>query len=253
MERVRGRVALVTGGTSGIGAQIARSLVADGASVLLTGRNAERGEALCRELGAGAHFAFHDVAEEQSWAEVIAKVADLGELDVLVNCAGIMIPADIENTSQALWMDIFRTNAGGTFLGCKAAIEVMKAHGKPSSIINVGSTTALKTAPWVFAYGASKAAIMSMTRSIALHCAQARYPIRCNAVLPGVVETPMLDPILGGAANKASALEALKALHPIGRLVTSQEVANAVLYLASEESTGVTGIHICVDGGQTAG
>lgn len=253
MNRLQGRLAIVTGGTSGIGADIARAMTAEGAAVIVTGRNEARGLALARELGDSAHFVAHDVAEETSWARVMVKAASLGDLDILVNCAGVMTPVDIEQTSYNLWLDTMRINAGGVFLGCKAAIAAMKAHGRPSSIVNVGSTTALKTAQWVFAYGASKAAALSMTRSIALHCAQSGYRIRCNAVLPGVVETPMLAPILEGSPDRAAAIEQLKSLHPIGRLLTGQEVANAVLYFASEASSGVTGTHICVDGGQTAG
>lgn len=170
-----------------------------------------------------AHFAAHDAAEEASWNEVMAEASRLGDLDILVNCAGVMVPVDIEHTDHALWLETMRINAGGCFLGSKAAIGIMKSHGKPSSIVNVGSTTALKTAAWVFAYGASKAAALSMTRSMALHCAQAGYAIRCNAVLPAVVDTPMLDPILGSSRSKESMAQ-LKALHPIGRLVTAEEV-----------------------------
>lgn len=253
MSMLAGKLAVVTGGTSGIGAEIARRLHAAGATTVVTGRNAERGGALVTELGANSHYCKHDVSEESSWQGVMQSVEKFGDLDVLVNCAGIMIPLDIEQTEYDLWLQTMSTNAGGCYLGSRQAIAIMKGHGKPSSIINVGSTTALKTAPWVFAYGASKAAILSMTRSMALHCAQSGYAIRCNAVLPAVVETPMLDPILDASEDREAALEQLKALHPIGRLISAEEVANTVRFLASDDASGITGAHICVDGGQTAG
>ncbi len=247
------KVVLITGATSGIGADIARRFAEEGAVVLLSGRSEERGAALQRELGERAEFLRQDIAEEADWQRVMATIRQRwGRLDALVNCAGVMLPGDIENCDYDTFQSTLRTNAGGVFLGCKYAIELMKDNPDGAALVNVASTTALKPAPWVTAYAASKAAILSLTRSIALHCAGAGYTIRCNAVLPGVVRTPMLEPLLAAAGDPEAALAELAATHPIGRLVEGREVAEAVLYYASERSSGVTGSHLAVDGGQTA-
>ena len=171
---------------------------------------------------------------------------------MLVNNAGVMTPCDVENTSLDLFQHTMSTNAGGLFLGCKLALAQMKEQGTPASLVNVLSTTALKTSAWTLAYGASKAASLSMTKSIALHCAEMGYDIRCNAVLPGVVMTPMVEGVLNADPDREAALANLTESHPIGRLIEGREVANAVLYYASSESSGVTGSHFSVDGGQTA-
>ncbi|MGV6808148.1 MAG: SDR family oxidoreductase [bacterium] len=253
MGRLSNKVVLVTGATSGIGIDIARRCVEEGAKVAAAGRNAERGEAVAAELGDNAVFVQLDVSSEDSWQATMQKIVDtFGRLDVLVNNAGVMTPCDVENTSVDLFRDTIMTNAGGVFMGCKLAIAQMKTQNAPASLVNVLSTTALKTSAWTLAYGASKAAALSVTKSIALHCAQAGYDIRCNAVLPGVVMTPMVENVLNASPDREATLAALVADHPIGRLMTGTEVANAVIYYASEESSGVTGSHFAVDGGQTA-
>lgn len=222
--------------------------------MLLCDLDEEGGHRVQNELGKRSQFIPLDAAEEQSWKTLLQQVEkEFDGPDILVNCAGIMQPLDIENTDYDLWLKIMRVNAGGCFLGCKYAIDAMKRHKRTSSIINVASTTALKTAAWVFAYGASKAAVWSMTKSMALRCVEAGYDIRCNAVLPGVVDTPMNAPILDSSPDREETLNTLASVQPIGRFITTDEVANAVLYFASELSSGVTGTHLCVDGGQTAG
>ena len=248
------QLCIVTGGASGIGAHIVRALHAAQARVVIADLNVERGTALAQELGKDTTFIALDVSDEVGWSTLIADAESrFGALRVLVNCAGMMVSLDVEQTDWQTWHKTMNTNAGGAYLGCKHAIAAMKTHGEPAAIVNVASSTALKTAPWVMAYGASKAAVLSLTRSVALHCANSGYAIRVNAVLPGVVETPILDPILNAAPDRAAALAELEALHPIGRLLTGEEVASAVLYLAGESASGITGTHIAVDGGQTAG
>ena len=253
MGRLTDKVVLVTGATSGIGVDIAQRCIEEGAFVGVAGRSAERGEAVAEKLGDRAHFIALDVVSENSWQEAIDRVVDcFGRLDVLVNNAGVMTPCDVENTSLDLFQHTMSTNAGGLFLGCKLALAQMKEQGTPASLVNVLSTTALKTSAWTLAYGASKAASLSMTKSIALHCAEMGYDIRCNAVLPGVVMTPMVEGVLNAAPDREAALANLTESHPIGRLIEGREVANAVLYYASSESSGVTGSQLSVGGGQPA-
>lgn len=248
------RHCIVTGAASGIGAASAGALVEKGARVTIADRDEARGQAVAQKLGDAAAFEALDVSDDAGWSKMIsAAQVRFGPLRVLVNCAGIMVPLDVEQTDWQTWQQTMNINAGGAYLGCKHAIGVMKEHGEPAAIVNVASSTALKTAPWVMAYGASKAAVLSLTRSVALHCATSGYDIRVNAVLPGVVETPMLDPILGAAPDREAAIADLRALHPIGRLLREDEIASAVLYLADDGASGITGTHIAVDGGQTAG
>jgi len=254
MARLENKIVFVTGATSGIGIDIARRCMEEGASrVYVAGRNAQRGEQVVTDLGERARFVSLDVASEDSWISAIDCVIDeSGHLDVLVNNAGILTSRNVENTELSLFERLVMTNAGGVFLGCKHAIKVMKAKEAPSSIVNVLSTTALKTSAWTMAYGASKAAALSLNKSIALHLAEQQYPIRCNAVLPGVVKTPMLEDMLADSEDPEGTLAAIVASHPIGRLLEGEEIANAVIYFASDESSGVTGTHFSVDGGQTA-
>ena len=253
MSRLQNKVVLVTGATSGIGTDIARRCVEEGAKVAIAGRSVERGEAVSAELGNNTIFVQLDVASEESWQQAIDLVVKKwGCLDVLVNNAGVMTPCDVENTSVDLFQQTVMTNAGGVFMGCKAAIGQMKKQNTSAALVNVLSTTALKTSAWTMAYGASKSAALSITKSIALHCAEQQYDIRCNAVLPGIVMTPMVENVISVSPDKEAALAALIASHPIGRLITGDEVANAVIYFACEESVGVTGSHFAVDGGLTA-
>jgi len=258
MTRLADKVVLVTGGTSGIGVDIARRCLEEGARVAVAGRNQDRGQAVANSLGGDAldgkvMFVSLDVSNEQSWINAISAVVEcFGGLDVLVNNAGVMTPCDVENTSFELFQNTIMTNAGGVFLGCKHAIEQMKTQGKPASLVNVLSTTALKTSAWTMAYGASKSAALSITKSVALSCAENKYSIRCNAVLPGVVMTPMVENLLAMSADADAQLAGLLASQPMGRLVEGEEVANAVIYFASEESSGVTGAHFAVDCGMTA-
>lgn len=253
MSRLAEKVVMVTGATTGIGVDIARRALHEGGQVIVTGRENSGGGAVADALGPRAVFIELDVDEEQSWARAMSAVTDrFGGLDVLVNNAGIMEPNSIESITLGQFESIMRTNAGGIVLGSRAAIAVMKTSQRACSIVNVLSTTALKTSAWTLAYGASKAAALSLTRSIALHCAEQHYSIRCNAVLPGVVMTPMVESLLDGAEDREQALAALTATHPIGRLVETKEVANAVVYLASDDASGVTGTEFAVDGGMTA-
>jgi 3(or 17)beta-hydroxysteroid dehydrogenase len=245
MGRVTGKVAIVTGAASGLGAADARLLAREGASVVLTDVN----EAAGRDVSAtipGSMFLAQDVRSEDRWRAVIAATVErFGRLDVLVNNAGLVKFANVEAVS----LEEFRLQLGvmaeGTFLGCKHAIPAM-AKGGGGSIVNMASIAAIKGLSSVFAYGAAKAAICAMTRSAAVHCLEQGNGVRCNVLLPGAHDTPMT----------ASALALLPSDYPgLDQVKKGQgkpeDVANLVLFLASEESVRITGASIVIDQGET--
>ncbi len=250
MNRFEGKVVVVTGGASGIGAAIAKEFHREGAIVIVADLKPGRG---ATDESADLRFIEHDVASDASWARLMEASQAQGPLDVLINCAGVMTPADIENTPLELFEQIMSINSTGTYLGCKHALVAMRAHCSGASIVNIASTTAIKPDTSVMAYSASKAAVVSITRTTALHCARSGYPIRCNAVLPGVVMTPMLQKLIDLSPDPEAAIKGLSAINPIGRLLDPTEVASVVLFAASSAASGMTGSAIVVDGGLTAG
>lgn len=251
--RFKHSVAVVTGGASGIGLAIVRSLLQEGAYVLVADL-AEPAPAALAGFESRLGYCRHDVAQERSWQGVFERLeGEQRSFDLLVNCAGIMQVAELTSTDSSLFERTMAVNAGGVFLGCKHAIRTLLGKGRAGAIVNVASTAAVKPAAWVAAYAASKAAVVNLTRSAALQGAQAPQPIRCNAVLPGVVLTPMVQSMLQAASDPAAALQSLQSQHPLGRLVTGEEVAAAVLFMASAAASGITGASLAVDGGLTAG
>jgi len=258
MGRVSGKVAIVTGGAAGIGEAIAERFVGEGATVILTDIRAPEGQATADRIGAS--FFHQNVANEESWAELMAHVeANHKTLDILVNNAGIgdaSSGASPEDTSLAEWQRINSVNAGGVYLGCKAAIPFMQQSGG-GSIVNLSSIAALVATPFLTAYGASKAAVRQLTQSVAAHCAQNGYNIRCNSVHPGQIYTPMHDTLLSDIAGRAGVAkediaEAFKQKIPLGYFGKPIDIAHAVLYLASDEASYVTGIKLVIDGGMTS-
>jgi 3(or 17)beta-hydroxysteroid dehydrogenase len=243
MGRVAGKVALITGGASGLGLASARRLAEEGATVVIADINEAQGRAVASDIP-GVQFETLDVTGEQAWITLIDKVVtEHGRLDVLVNNAGIVRLASIEDTSEEMWRQINAVGTDGTFFGCKHALRVMKAAGS-GSIINMSSTAAIQGMPQVFAYSASKSAIRGMTKSIAVLCAQNGYGVRCNSIHPGNMQTPMLE----GVADivRANNPEAAKGMEKVwvGEPV---DIANMVLFLASDESRSVNGAALVVD------
>lgn len=247
MPDLSGKVAIVTGCASGIGAATVRRLLADGAAVFGTDIDTAGGARLCRDIG--ALFMHHDVAEAGGWQAVMAKVQqDFGRLDILVNNAGMVTGASIEAVDAATWSRVLAVNLTGTMLGCQHAIALMKDNpdGPTGSIINIASTTAMAPLPSDVGYSASKGAVRVLSKSVATHCAKAGYAIRCNTVIPGATETG----ILAAAEEQMPGLKAaVAATSPMNRLADPAETAASIAFLASDECPFMTGAELLVDGG----
>lgn len=252
MDRLKDKVALVTGGAQGIGKAIVRSFAAQGARVIIADIDPREGEALAAELP-GAVFRRLDVSDEAQWIAVLdSVVADFGRLDVLVNNAGITGRAeaknDPEHTTLEDWRRVMTVNTDGVFLGCKHAIRVMRPN-RTGSIINMSSRSGLVGIPHQAAYAASKAAVRNHTKTVALYCAEQGLNIRCNSVHPAAILTPMWEAMLKDEADK----EKVAAGTPLHRFGRPDEVAAVVLLLASDEATFITGSEFNIDGGVLAG
>ncbi|MBT4492832.1 MAG: SDR family NAD(P)-dependent oxidoreductase, partial [Gammaproteobacteria bacterium] len=194
MGRVQDKVCLVTGGGSGLGRADAIALASEGAKVVITDISKENGEEAAHAAGNGAIFLEHDVAEDDQWQRVIKQTLDhFDELNVLVNNAGMYIPADLESTTWEQYRLHQRIHMDGAYFGIKYGVDTIKQNGKMGSIINIASTTALMGYHMAFAYGACKGAIRTMTSHAAVHCQQSRYSIRANCVFPSVIMTPMIE------------------------------------------------------------
>lgn len=259
MSRLTGKVALVTGGASGIGRAIAERLAADGAHVVISDIQTALGESVAAEQH--LEFLTHDVVSESEWRELIRRiVASHGALHILVNNAGVLSPpseqANPETATLHDWRRIFAVNVDGVFLGCKTAIPAIHGSGG-GSIINISSVAALLATPFATAYGASKASVRQLTKSVAQHCAERRLNIRCNSVHPGIVRTAALDKAFAEAASQRGVpldviLAERRAAVPAGEFVQLEEIAAAVAFLASDESRHMTGAQLIIDGGLVA-
>jgi len=251
MGRVAGKVALITGGASGLGAADARMLASEGAKIVIT----DVQEALGRETAAsipGALFLPHDVRDEGQWQNVVAQtVAAFGGLDILVNNAGLVRFAHVEDCSLEDFRLQMQVMVEGAFLGCKHGIPAMKAEPGAKtgggSIINVASVAALKGIGVIPAYSAAKAGIIALTRSVAVHCQEQGYRIRVNAIAPGAHDTPMTRQAIAQLPASEAGMEQIEAQ---GQGLP-EDVANLVLFLASDESRQITGTHIVIDNGET--
>ena len=259
MNRVQGKIALVTGASQGIGEAIAKLFADEGAFVILTDILDDLGEKIAVRLKEKACYLHLDVRHEKEWKSVFQTIKErYGKLDILVNNAGIMGltenlgPQDPEHASLESWRLIQEANVESVFLGCKHAISMMKERG--GSIINMSSRSGIVGVPSVAAYAASKAAVRNHTKSVALYCAEQGYNIRCNSLHPAAILTPIWDPLLGkGTKNYENNLKKLAAGIPLGKMGEPIDVAYAVLYLASDESKYVTGAEFILDGGVLAG
>ena len=252
--RLQGKVALITGGASGIGEATCRIFTRAGATgVVIADVTDAAGEALAAALGTpGPSVLFHhlDVSQEFQWREAIqAVLGRYGRLDILVNNAGISVVSSgmplVEVTTEESWDRVFGVNAKGVFLGMKHAIPAMRRSGG-GSIVNVASIYAMVGSPLGTAYSASKGAVRSLTRTAAVQ--YAAEGIRVNSVFPGFVETPMTRELHARPGMREGRI----ALTPLGRLATPEDIALGILFLASDESRYMTGSELVIDGGMTA-
>jgi 3(or 17)beta-hydroxysteroid dehydrogenase len=266
MARLHNKVAMITGSAQGIGLAIAKAFVDEGAKVLLTDINNELGQVSANELGPNASYASLDVRDESSWQSAVQACVDrYGQLDILVNNAGITgfdhepdqsekTPHrhDPEHSTLEDWNRVHETNLTGTFLGCKHAIRAMRPR-KSGSIINISSRSGLVGIPRAVAYASSKAAICNHTKSVALYCAEEGLDIRCNAIMPAAIMTPMWDATIGHGPDRDERAAAFVSSVPMRRFGTPEEVASLAIYLASDESGYTTGADFTIDGGILAG
>lgn len=244
------KTALITGAASGIGKGIAEQLHADGYAVVIADIQDDAGEALASELGERAIYQHLDVTREEQWDQVLSGLAKEQSLQLVVNNAGIGSMGSIEDTDLAMWESIFAVNSTGVYLGCKKAIRYLN-RDRDGAIVNIASALGKKALSGTCAYSATKAAVVSLTESTALHCAEQGYRIRCNAILPGFIETPLLLESIASDEDPEGLESYFTQLHPMGRIGRIEEVAKAVSYLASDASSFVTGIAMPVDGGMT--
>jgi 2-keto-3-deoxy-L-fuconate dehydrogenase len=239
-DRFTGRRALVTGAGSGIGEAVARGLHAEGAEVVLADMAGDRVQALAGELGDRAQALTLDVRDESAVSGAMAG------LDVLANVAGIGSTTNAPDTPLEVWENVFAVNARGTFLCCKHAIPSMIERGG-GAIVNIASVAGMIGLPNRVAYSASKGAVIALTRALAID--HVRQGIRVNAVCPGTVDSPWVRRLV---EDVGESLDALRERQPMGRLGSTEEVAQAVLYLASDDAAFVTGSGLVIDGGLTA-
>lgn len=251
--RLKDKVALISGGASGIGAATALRFVEEGARVAVCDLQTEKGEALAVALGDRAHFVRLDVTSDNSWGEAVAVAqARFGPLTTLVNCAGISVPASIEDETLEEFRRTMAINLDGTFLGCKHGVAAMK-DGAGGSIVNLASTMGVRAGGIFAAYAASKGAVRLLTRSVALHCADKGYDIRVNAILPGAIHTEMVEGYvaagIAAGGTREAVIDGFASAHPMKRLGRPGEPADAIVFLASDESSFTTGADLAVDGG----
>jgi NAD(P)-dependent dehydrogenase (short-subunit alcohol dehydrogenase family) len=259
VKRLSDKVALITGAARGIGKATAARFHEEGARVILSDINDPDGEAAAAELGEDAAYLHLDVSSEDDWKAAFQVIKDrYGRLDILINNAGIdgylqtRGPHDPELLDLESWRSVHAVNADGVALGCKYAIQLMKTR-KSGSIVNISSRSGMVGIPRAAAYASSKASVRNHTKTVALHCALKGYNIRCNSIHPGAILTKMWDTLLGEGERREKMMRFMCHEIPLGHMGDPLDVANAALYLASDESRYVTGIELTVDGGILAG
>ena len=254
--RVAGKKAFISGGAQGLGAAAGKRLAEEGAKVALADINLDGAERTAREIndayGAGTAFAFKlDVTQEDQWIAALAAANKaMGGISILLNNAGISIGGNIEQLAFEDWKRVMSVNVDSVFLGTKHALKYMRDN-QPGAIVNISSIAGLIAAHNSPSYNASKAAVWLLSKGIALHCAKQKLDIRSNSIHPTFIDTPILDPIKQAFGAEVGVSKLARQI-PVGHIGEPLDIANAVLYLASDESKFVTGAELKVDGGISA-
>ena len=258
MGRVPGKIAIVTGAASGLGAASARMLASEGATVVLADLDAEAGTSVLQVIEAAGGIGIFirlDVAREDEWIAAMAAIkARYGRLDIAVNCAGINLARSFPtDTTLEEWRRLMSINLDGVFLGTKHALKAMRESDPVNgSIVNMSSVMGLVGMPDIAAYNASKGGVRLYSKSVALSCAQAGLKIRINTIHPGFIDTPLLRQGMDRIEDRVEARRIYDALQPVGHLGEPDDIAYGVLYLASDEAKFVTGAELVIDGAYTA-
>lgn len=256
MDRVKNKVAIITGGASGLGKSSAILLAREGAKIVITDLDEEHGNEvvkLIKDEGGEAIFIRQDVSKEDEWERVIdTTFKTFGKLHVLANAAGIGVGGNVEDVTLADWKKLLSINLDGTFLGTQYGIKAMRKTGERGSIINFSSIEGLIGDPNLPAYNASKGGVTLFTKSAALHCAKQGYGIRVNSIHPAYIWTPMVENLLKAQGDVEEGRKQLDSLHPIGHMGEPDDIGYGVVYLASDESKFMTGSELVIDGGYTA-
>lgn len=250
------RVVLITGAASGIGKGCAAHFIEAGATVVLTDRQDEAGEALAAGLGERASYRSLDVTDENRWMSLMSELeGNHGRLDVLINSAGVGVMGSVEDTSLEHFRLVHAINVDGTFLGCKYALPLLRkgaAAAGDAAIINVSSIAGMRGVAKLAAYCSSKGAVRLLSKSVALHCAEQGDAIRCNSIHPSFIDTPMVQRMIHGAPDPDRMREVLLRTSPAKRFGEVDEVARVVVFLASPAASYLNGVELPIDGATTA-
>ncbi|MEO1041789.1 MAG: glucose 1-dehydrogenase [Pseudomonadota bacterium] len=253
MSNLDSKVCLVTGGSSGIGAAVATAFANRGDRVVIADIQDDTGISLAKTLDADYYHL--DVTDLMAWTDCVDNtVSKFGRLDVVVNNAGIFRGGTVEEVDLADWNHVLAVNVTGMMFGCKEAIRIMKENpgGPAGSIINVSSIAGLRGLASGVAYCTSKGASTLLTKSVALHCAREYKTIRCNSVHPGAIDTPMNQAAFDASADPKGMRDFFESIQPIGRMITAKEVADGVVFLASDDASSINGTELVIDGGWMA-
>ena len=244
MGRVQDKVALVTGGASGVGLETVKLLLQEGAFVGISDINVEAGQALADECGERALFVRHDVTSEADWSAASAAVQQrFGPLDILINNAGILIPGSIATATLAQFRQLMQVNADSCFIGCQQGVQAMKERG--GSIVNMASVSSWLPIEGYAGYSATKAAVAALTRSAALYCRNNGLPVRLNSLHPDGIYTPMMQASAPGVPAKFLLFDAKT--NPKGRATMPEHIAKVLVFLASDDSLAINGAEIRAD------
>lgn len=248
-ERLKNKVGLITGAAQGLGKEMAKIMISQGATMVITDINEKSLVETAEELSC-KHMVM-DVTKEDQWKNVISNIEkDIGSLNILVNNAGIGGGGDVESTDLESWHLVHSVNLDSVFLGCKFSLPLMRKSGN-GSIINISSMSGIVASHNMSAYNSSKAAVRHLSKSIALHCAKSTNLVRCNSIHPVFTRTAMVQSMID-AAPERNIEEKLVQQIPLRKLAEPIDIANAALFLASDESSFITGTELVVDGGLSA-